>query len=188
MRDVDYVIHAAALKQVPTADSIRSNASAPMCRRGKCGLCRAAPQCAQGGGAFDRQGRQSGHLYGASKLSLGQDLRRRQQSFGRGRDQVFGRALRQCGGLARQRGAVLPEAGAGRRGEPAHHRRAHDAVLDHADARRELRFVEHGDDARGEIFVPKIASTTIVDLASLLGPNIRQKVVGIGPARNCTRP
>ncbi len=33
----------------------------------------------------------------------------------------------------------------------------------------------------GEIFVPKIASTTIVDLASLLGPNIRQKIVGVRP-------
>jgi UDP-N-acetylglucosamine 4,6-dehydratase len=33
----------------------------------------------------------------------------------------------------------------------------------------------------GEIFVPKIVSTTIVDLASLLGPDVRQKVVGIRP-------
>ncbi|HTO39964.1 MAG TPA: polysaccharide biosynthesis protein, partial [Rhizomicrobium sp.] len=30
-------------------------------------------------------------------------------------------------------------------------------------------------------FVPKIASTTIVDLATLLGPNVSQKVVGIRP-------
>jgi len=33
----------------------------------------------------------------------------------------------------------------------------------------------------GEIFVPKIASTTITDLAKLIGPRIAHKVVGIRP-------
>jgi UDP-N-acetylglucosamine 4,6-dehydratase len=33
----------------------------------------------------------------------------------------------------------------------------------------------------GEIFVPKIPSTTIVDLASLLGPNLAQHNVGVRP-------
>jgi UDP-N-acetylglucosamine 4,6-dehydratase len=33
----------------------------------------------------------------------------------------------------------------------------------------------------GEIFVPKIPSTTIVDLASLVGPNLAQHKVGVRP-------
>jgi UDP-N-acetylglucosamine 4,6-dehydratase len=33
----------------------------------------------------------------------------------------------------------------------------------------------------GEIFVPKIPSTTIVDLANLLGPALKQHTVGIRP-------
>src|ERR1051326_7536605 len=33
----------------------------------------------------------------------------------------------------------------------------------------------------GEIFVPKIPSTTIVDLASLVGPNLKQHKVGVRP-------
>jgi UDP-N-acetylglucosamine 4,6-dehydratase len=33
----------------------------------------------------------------------------------------------------------------------------------------------------GEIFIPKIPSTTITDLATLMGPKLSQKVVGIRP-------
>jgi UDP-N-acetylglucosamine 4,6-dehydratase len=33
----------------------------------------------------------------------------------------------------------------------------------------------------GEIFVPKIASTTICDLAHLIGPTLKQKIVGVRP-------
>ncbi|HWA31032.1 MAG TPA: polysaccharide biosynthesis protein, partial [Rhizomicrobium sp.] len=33
----------------------------------------------------------------------------------------------------------------------------------------------------GEIFVPKIPSTTITDLAQLIGPKLDQKIVGIRP-------
>ena len=33
----------------------------------------------------------------------------------------------------------------------------------------------------GEIYVPKIASTTVTDLATLIGPKHRQKIVGIRP-------
>ena len=40
----------------------------------------------------------------------------------------------------------------------------------------------------GEIFVPKIASTTIADLATLIGPNARvRRSSASAPARNCTR-
>ena len=33
----------------------------------------------------------------------------------------------------------------------------------------------------GEIFVPKIASSTITDIATLIGPHLAQKNVGIRP-------
>ena len=39
----------------------------------------------------------------------------------------------------------------------------------------------------GEIFVPKIPSTTIIDLAKLICPELGQKRSASVPARSCTR-
>jgi UDP-N-acetylglucosamine 4,6-dehydratase len=39
----------------------------------------------------------------------------------------------------------------------------------------------------GEIFVPKIPSMTMVDLAKAMAPGLPHEVVGIRPARSCTR-
>ena len=75
----------------------------------------AAPQRAQGDRAVDRQGRQSGQSLRRLQARLRQDLRRRQQSRRRRRHAIRRRALRQCVRLARQRRALLQEAGGRRR-------------------------------------------------------------------------
>ena len=172
LRDVDYVMHAAALKQVPTAEynpfeCIRTNVF------GAENVVYAAlrAQRAQGHRALHRQGGQPGQSLRRLQARLRQDLRRGQQSVRRRRTALRGRALRQCRRLARLGHSVLPEARRRGREVASHHRRAHDPVLDHAAAGRQLRAVQHGDDARRR----NLRAEDPVDhasptLASLVGP------------------
>jgi UDP-N-acetylglucosamine 4,6-dehydratase len=182
MRDVDYVIHAAALKQVPTAEynpfeCIRTNVfgaenivSAALRRNIRKVIALSTDKAAN-----------PVNLYGASKLASDKIFVAANNLAGADGTRF---SVVRYGNVAGSRGSVIPffkklaESGA--------------SELPITDPRmtrfwitltQGVNFVlssmelSHG----GEIFVPKIASTTITGLASLIGPTLGQKVVGIRP-------
>jgi UDP-N-acetylglucosamine 4,6-dehydratase len=182
MRDVDYVIHAAALKQVPTAEynpfeCIRTNVFgaenvvyAALRRNVRKVVALSTDKAAN-----------PVNLYGASKLAS---------------DKIFVAANNLSGADGTKFSVVRYGNVVGSRGSvvPFFQKLVQDGAdnLPITDERmtrfwitltQGVNFVLSSMEMTrgGEIFVPKIASTTIVDLASLLGPDTRQKVVGIRP-------
>ncbi|HVP86366.1 MAG TPA: UDP-N-acetylglucosamine 4,6-dehydratase (inverting) [Rhizomicrobium sp.] len=182
MRDVDYVIHAAALKQVPTAEynpfeCIRTNVFgaenvvyAALRRNVRKVVALSTDKAAN-----------PVNLYGASKLAS---------------DKIFVAANNLSGADGTKFSVVRYGNVVGSRGSvvPFFQKLVEDGAetLPITDERmtrfwitlaQGVNFVLSSMEMTrgGEIFVPKIASTTIVDLASLLGPNVAQKVVGIRP-------
>jgi UDP-N-acetylglucosamine 4,6-dehydratase len=182
MRDVDYVIHAAALKQVPTAEynpfeCIRTNVFgaenvvyAALRRNVRKVVSLSTDKAAN-----------PVNLYGASKLAS---------------DKIFVAANNLSGADGTKFSVVRYGNVVGSRGSvvPFFQKLVQDGAdnLPITDERmtrfwitltQGVNFVLSSMEMTrgGEIFVPKIASTTIVDLASLLGPDTRQKVVGIRP-------
>jgi len=182
MRDVDYVIHAAALKQVPTAEynpfeCIRTNVFgaenvvyAALRRNVRKVVALSTDKAAN-----------PVNLYGASKLAS---------------DKIFVAANNLSGADGTKFSVVRYGNVVGSRGSvvPFFQKLVADGAetLPITDERmtrfwitltQGVNFVLSSMEMTrgGEIFVPKIASTTIVDLASLLGPNVGQKIVGIRP-------
>jgi len=182
MRDVDYVIHAAALKQVPTAEynpfeCIRTNVFgaenvvyAALRRNVRKVVALSTDKAAN-----------PVNLYGASKLAS---------------DKIFVAANNLSGADGTKFSVVRYGNVVGSRGSvvPFFQKLVQDGaeMLPITDERmtrfwitltQGVNFVLSSMEMTrgGEIFVPKISSTTIVDLASLLGPDVRQKVVGIRP-------
>ena len=182
LRDVDYVIHAAALKQVPTAEynpfeCIRTNVFgaenlvyAALARNVKKVIALSTDKAAN-----------PVNLYGASKLAS---------------DKIFVAANNLAGADGTRFAVVRYGNVVGSRGSvvPFFQKLAEDGAksLPITDERmtrfwitltQGVNFVLSSMEmARGgEIFVPKIPSTTIVDLASLLGPNLAQHKVGVRP-------
>lgn len=182
MRDVDYVIHAAALKQVPTAEynpfeCIRTNVFgaenvvyAALRRNVRKVVALSTDKAAN-----------PVNLYGASKLAS---------------DKIFVAANNLSGADGTKFSVVRYGNVVGSRGSvvPFFQKLVQDGAetLPITDERmtrfwitltQGVNFVLSSMEMTrgGEIFVPKIVSTTIVDLASLLGPDVRQKVVGIRP-------
>jgi len=182
LRDVDYVIHAAALKQVPTAEynpfeCIRTNVFgaenlvyAALRRKVKKVIALSTDKAAN-----------PVNLYGASKLAS---------------DKIFVAANNLAGAEGTRFGVVRYGNVVGSRGSvvPFFQKLAQDgaASLPITDERmtrfwitltQGVNFVLSSMEMMrgGEIFVPKIPSTTIVDLASLLGPNLKQHKVGVRP-------
>ncbi|HEY4125196.1 MAG TPA: UDP-N-acetylglucosamine 4,6-dehydratase (inverting), partial [Rhizomicrobium sp.] len=174
MRDVDYVIHAAALKQVPTAEynpfeCIRTNVFgaenvvyAALRRNVRKVVALSTDKAAN-----------PVNLYGASKLAS---------------DKIFVAANNLSGADGTKFSVVRYGNVVGSRGSvvPFFQKLVQDGAenLPITDERmtrfwitlsQGVNFVLSSMEMTrgGEIFVPKIASTTIVDLASLLGPNIR---------------
>lgn len=182
MRDVDYVIHAAALKQVPTAEynpfeCIRTNVFGAenvvytaLRRNVRKVVALSTDKAAN-----------PVNLYGASKLAS---------------DKIFVAANNLSGADGTKFSVVRYGNVVGSRGSvvPFFQKLVQDGAetLPITDERmtrfwitlaQGVNFVLSSMEMTrgGEIFVPKISSTTIVDLASLLGPDVRQKVVGIRP-------
>jgi UDP-N-acetylglucosamine 4,6-dehydratase len=182
MRDVDYVIHAAALKQVPTAEynpfeCIRTNVfgaenvvSAALRRNVRKVIALSTDKAAN-----------PVNLYGASKLAS---------------DKIFVAANNLAGAEGTRFAVVRYGNVVGSRGSvvPFFHKLADEGAdsLPITDARmtrfwitltQGVNFVLSSMEmARGgEIFVPKIPSTTIVDMASLIAPKLPQSVIGVRP-------
>jgi UDP-N-acetylglucosamine 4,6-dehydratase/5-epimerase len=182
MRDVDYVIHAAALKQVPTAEynpfeCIRTNVfgaenvvSAALRRDVRKVIALSTDKAAN-----------PVNLYGASKLAADKIFVAANNLSGADGPRF---AVVRYGNVVGSRGSVVPffkklaESGAGEL-----------PITDPRMTRfwitltQGVNFVLSSMElARGgEIFVPKIPSTTITGLARLLGPHLEQKIVGIRP-------
>ena len=182
MRDVDFVIHAAALKQVPTAEynpfeCIRTNVFgaenvvyAALRRNVRKVIALSTDKAAN-----------PVNLYGASKLASDKIFVAANNLAGADGTRF---AVVRYGNVVGSRGSVVPffrklaEEGA--------------ATLPITDQRmtrfwitltQGVNFVLSSMEMTrgGEIFVPKIPSTTVVDMASLIGPNIAQRVVGVRP-------
>jgi UDP-N-acetylglucosamine 4,6-dehydratase len=182
MRDVDYVVHAAALKQVPTAEynpfeCIRTNVFgaenvvyAALRRNVKKVIALSTDKAAN-----------PVNLYGASKLASDKIFVAANNLAGADGTRF---AVVRYGNVFGSRGSVVPffkkiaESGAGE--------------LPITDARMTRFWITLTQGVNlvlssmemsrgGEIFVPKIPSTTITGLASLLGPELPQKIIGIRP-------
>jgi UDP-N-acetylglucosamine 4,6-dehydratase len=182
MRDVDYVIHAAALKQVPTAEynpfeCIRTNVfgaenvvSAALRRNVRKVIALSTDKAAN-----------PVNLYGASKLASDKIFVAANNLAGADGTRF---AVVRYGNVFGSRGSVVPffkklmDDGA--------------ETLPITDPRmtrfwitltQGVNFVLSSMEMTrgGEIFVPKIPSTTISSLASLIGPKLGQKTVGIRP-------
>ena len=182
LRDVDYVIHAAALKQVPTAEynpfeCIRTNVFgaenlvyAALRRNVRKVIALSTDKAAN-----------PVNLYGASKLAS---------------DKIFVAANNLAGADGTRFSVVRYGNVVGSRGSvvPFFRKLAEEGALslpitDERMTRfwitltQGVNFVLSSMEMMrgGEIFVPKIPSTSIVDMASLLGPNLKQHKVGVRP-------
>jgi UDP-N-acetylglucosamine 4,6-dehydratase len=182
MRDIDYVIHAAALKQVPTAEynpfeCIRTNVFgaenlvyAALRRNVRKVIALSTDKAAN-----------PVNLYGASKLAS---------------DKIFVAANNLAGADGTRFAVVRYGHVFGSRGSVVPFFRKLQAdgaeTLPITDARmtrfwitltQGVNFVLSSIEMTrgGEIFVPKIPSTTITDVATLLCPKLGQKIVGVRP-------
>jgi UDP-N-acetylglucosamine 4,6-dehydratase len=182
MRDVDYVIHAAALKQVPTAEynpfeCIRTNVfgaenvvSAALRRNIRKVIALSTDKAAN-----------PINLYGASKLASDKIFVAANNLAGADGTRF---AVVRYGNVAGSRGSVIPFfkklADGGARELPITDPRMTRFWITLTQG---VNFVLSSMELSrgGEIFVPKIPSTTITGLASLIGPALGQKVVGIRP-------
>jgi UDP-N-acetylglucosamine 4,6-dehydratase len=182
MRDVDYVIHAAALKQVPTAEynpfeCIRTNVfgaenvvSAALRRNVRKVIALSTDKAAN-----------PVNLYGASKLASDKIFVAANNLAGADGTKF---AVVRYGNVFGSRGSVVP-----------FFRKLMDEGAENlpiTDPRmtrfwitltQGVNFVLSSMEMTrgGEIFVPKIASTTIGDIATMIAPKLGQKVVGIRP-------
>jgi UDP-N-acetylglucosamine 4,6-dehydratase/5-epimerase len=182
LRDVDYVIHAAAMKQVPTAEynpfeCIRTNVF---------GAENVVSACLRRGvrrvvALSTDKAANPVNLYGASKLAA---------------DKIFAAANNLAGAEGTRFSVVRYGNVFGSRGSvvPFFRKLAADGAdsLPITDPRmtrfwitltQGINFVLSSMEMMrgGEIFVPKIPSTTIPQLATLVSPSLKQHVVGIRP-------
>jgi UDP-N-acetylglucosamine 4,6-dehydratase len=182
MRDIDYVVHAAALKQVPTAEynpfeCIRTNVfgaenvvSAALRRNIRKVIALSTDKAAN-----------PVNLYGASKLASDKIFVAANNLAGADGTRF---AVVRYGNVFGSRGSVVPFfqklANEGATSLPITDERMTRFWITLSQG---VNFVLSSMEMMrgGEIFVPKIPSTTIVDLASLVGPNLRQHKVGVRP-------
>lgn len=182
LRDVDYVIHAAALKQVPTAEynpfeCIRTNVFgaenlvyAALTRNVRKVIALSTDKAAN-----------PVNLYGASKLASDKIFVAANNLAGADGTRF---SVVRYGNVVGSRGSVIPFfqklANEGAKSLP---------ITDERMTRfwitlpQGVNFVLSSMEMMrgGEIFVPKIPSTTITALASLVGPKLKQHKVGVRP-------
>jgi UDP-N-acetylglucosamine 4,6-dehydratase/5-epimerase len=182
LRDVDYVIHAAALKQVPTAEynpfeCIRTNVFgaenlvyAALRRNVRKVIALSTDKAAN-----------PVNLYGASKLASDKIFVAANNLAGADGTRF---AVVRYGNVVGSRGSVVPFfqklANEGAQSLPITDERMTRFWITLTQG---VNFVLSSMEMMrgGEIFVPKIPSTTITDVASLVGPNLKQHTVGVRP-------
>lgn len=182
LRDVDYVVHAAALKQVPAAEynpmeCIRTNV------HGAENVTRAAVsnQVRRVVALSTDKAANPVNLYGASKLASDKLFVAANNIVGK-RQTRF--SVVRYGNVLGSRGSVVPFF------TKLIREKAEELPITDPQMTRFWITLQQGVEfvlnsfARmhgGEIFVPKIPSVRIADLASAMAPKIPQKVVGIRP-------
>ena len=182
MHNVDYVVHAAALKQVDTAEYnpfefVKTNVM------GSQNVIEAAidTRREEGRRAVDGQGVQPDQPLRRDQadrrqaLRLGQPLRRRL------RDPVLGGALRQRDGQPRLGHPVLPRASP-RRASPCRSPTC-GCTRFFITLPQAVKFVVDSFDMMqgGELYVPRIPSMKITDLAQAIAPGAAMHDVGLRP-------
>ncbi|ACV67906.1 UDP-N-acetylglucosamine 4,6-dehydratase (inverting) [Desulfohalobium retbaense] len=182
MRGIDYVIHAAALKQVPAAEynpteCIRTNI------QGAENVIHAALEndVEKVIALSTDKAANPINLYGATKL-CSDKLFVAGNNLAGGRDTRF--AVVRYGNVVGSRGSVVPFF------QKLIYNGTDHLPITHKDMTRFWITLQEGVDfvltnfqrmQGGEIFVPKIPSVRIVDLASAMAPNLPHKFVGIRP-------
>ena len=182
LRDVDYVVHAAALKQVPTAEynpfeCIRTNVFgaenvvyAALRRNVRKVIALSTDKAAN-----------PVNLYGASKLASDKIFVAANNLAGADGPRF---AVVRYGNVVGSRGSVIPFfkklADEGAKSLPITDERMTRFWITLSQG---VNFVLSSMEMMrgGEIFVPKIPSTTITALASLVGPKLNQHKVGVRP-------
>lgn len=182
MEGVDYVIHAAALKQVPAAEynpmeCIKTNI------HGAENVIAAARDC-----AVDKvialstdKAANPINLYGATKLASDKLFVAANNTVGERRTRF---SVVRYGNVVGSRGSVVPFF------NKLLNNGADHLPITHPDMTRFWITLEQGVQfvlknfqrmQGGEIFIPKIPSMKIVDLAKLMAPNLPQETIGIRP-------
>lgn len=181
-KDVDYVIHAAALKQVPAAEynpmeCIKTNI------HGAENVIRAAiaNNVSKVIALSTDKAANPINLYGATKLASDKLFVAANNIVGSGRTRF---AAVRYGNVVGSRGSVVPLF------KQLVAKGAHSLPITHPEMTRFWISLQGGVDfvlknfermQGGEIFVPKIPSVRITDLATAYGPGLAQEVVGIRP-------
>jgi UDP-N-acetylglucosamine 4,6-dehydratase len=182
LRDVDYVIHAAAMKQVPTAEynpfeCIRTNvfgAENVVTAAIRCGVKRVVAL------STDKAANPV-NLYGASKLASDKIFVAANNLAGADGTRF---SVVRYGNVFGSRGSVVPFfkklAAEGADSLPITDTRMTRFWITLTQG---VNFVLSSMEMMrgGEIYVPKIPSTTIPDVARLISPELKQHVVGIRP-------
>lgn len=179
-RDVDYVVHAAATKIVPTAEynpfeAIKTNVMGAM----NVIECAIAQEVKKVIALSTDKACNPVNLYGATKLCADK-LFVAGNAYAGGRDMRF--AVVRYGNVMGSRGSVIP----------FFRSVAHKGEVPVTDARM-TRFMITLEDAvglvwkaldrsvGGEIFVPKIPSMKLGDIANATAPGAKHKIIGIRP-------
>lgn len=182
MQGVDYVIHAAAMKQVPAAEynpmeCIKTNIY------GAENVIRAAlaNQVEKVIALSTDKAANPINLYGATKLASDKLFVAANNTTGQRKTQF---AVVRYGNVLGSRGSVVPFF------KKLIQQKTPELPITHPEMTRFIITLRQGVDfvlknfARmqgGEIFVPKIPSIKITDLASIMAPEIPQKIIGIRP-------
>ena len=181
-RNIDYVVHAAALKQVPAAEYNPMECIKTNIVGAENVIAAALDNAVEKVIALSTDKACNPiNLYGATKLASDKSFVAANNLVGRGRKTRF--AVVRYGNVIGSRGSVVPFFAALAR------KNADIPITDE----RMTRFwitLEQGVDfvlssfpimQGGEVFVPKIPSVNIVQLAKVIAPNCRTHVVGIRP-------
>ena len=182
---IDIVIHAAALKQVPTCEynpfeAIKTNIL------GAQNVIEACDRhgCEAGGRAQYRQGRRTDQPVRRHQALLRQAVCCRQQLSRAARHPFL---VVRYGNVMGSRGSVIPFFLDGERRGPADHRRTYDPLQHHPGGRGATGALRAGDMWGGEIFVPKIPSYRITDVAEAIAPGVRERGGRDTPRRKVTK-
>ncbi|PTT45151.1 UDP-N-acetylglucosamine 4,6-dehydratase (inverting) [Aeromonas sp. HMWF016] len=182
MRDVDFVVHAAALKQVPAAEYN------PMeCIKTNIGGAENVIKAAINNGvskvialSTDKAANPI-NLYGASKLCSDKLFVAANNMAGKN-PTIF--SVVRYGNVVGSRGSVVPFF------DNLIKRGANTLPITHPEMTRFWLTLQQGVDfvlnnfkrmRGGELFVPKIPSVRITDLATAMAPSLKQEIIGIRP-------
>jgi len=182
MNGVDYVIHAAALKQVPAAEYNPMECIKTNIYGAENVICAAIENNVRKVIALSTDKAANPiNLYGATKLASDKLFVAANNMVG---ERLTRFAVVRYGNVVGSRGSVVPFF------KKLISDGAHDLPITHADMTRFWITLRQGVDFvlknfermhGGEIFVPKIPSVRIVDLAKSMAPDLPIKIIGIRP-------